>query len=34
MIRPARETQELSNDEFAKAYEPADIEIRSYLKAF
>ena len=32
MIRPARETQELSNEEFAKAYEPADIEIRSYLK--
>ena len=31
MIRPAREVEDLSDDDFAKALEPSENEIKNYL---
>lgn len=31
MIRPTREVEDLSDDEFAKALEPSENEIKNYL---
>ena len=31
MIRPAREVEDLSDDDFAKALEPSEKEIKDYL---